>query len=168
MGATALQQSSTSQLVSPESTSAEHIDIAAREFLKRERAASEAYDRAYMLDTPHEHAKMRLISLLWTSGLQQDDWKILRGSRYEARLKLVQSETIDTAAICRFRYALIREIRPQGLLTDIFKGTITYRFTDDVDKIIAKFKMSERLTELYRRCRPAIETPVLEVRAISS
>ena len=40
------------------------------------------------------------------------------------------------------------------------------RTLEDAHRIISKFKMSDHLTRLDSKCRSAIDTPVLEVRAI--
>jgi hypothetical protein len=159
-------QSITSGAVVLSSPAIESLDYLACLLLELERKAAKAYDEAYRADLPHEALRDKLLGMAADIGTQNDDGsKSLKGSEYEIRLSLGESHFFDPDAVRGFRYALIRHGVAKGMLTDIFKGTVRYSFTESAQRLVKNLALPDHLLAIYEQCRS--RTPILTVSPIS-
>ena len=162
MSATAASAGSDVVIFRPQTL--ETVDYLASLFLELERAASEKYREAYLADEPHERLKDRLIAMVSEIGSDQDGSRVLKGSHYEIKLTLGDSNYFDPCRVSSFRYALLRHGVPKGTLPEIFLGQVRFQFRESAKVLIDSLKLPGELLTQYEECRA--KTPILEVRSI--
>ncbi|MCU1301574.1 MAG: hypothetical protein JWQ87_1858 [Candidatus Sulfotelmatobacter sp.] len=138
-------------------------------FLEAERAASQKYRDAYLLDVPHERFKNRLIALVQEFGIPDagGSKRTLRVRDFELTVTLALSNRIDHIAVKDFRYALIKDGRAaHGIAADLFEGLMVYAIRPCAREALSGMRLSGNLRELLDKCEIVSGAPILDLSRI--
>lgn len=141
------------------------VDSAAEDFRELELklvAAKKKYQDAQKELGDRERGLIELVSA--TGGPHAQKSKILHGIVWEIVATFSQYTTQDSAAVERFRQALVAA-KQTRLLKKIFKGDVRWTMQSGAEEIVKTEKLSPRLMALLLQCSvTADKKPSLDVR----
>jgi len=129
------------------------VDAKAADYNALKAALLKAFQACEEAQKPLEKLKEELVELVRDYGsTHAEKSKLLHGVSWEMMATFGQSVSIDTAAVERFRLALVKASQAR-LLKRVFDKDIRWTLRPDFGEIIKGEKLSKPLLALYSQCQ---------------